>query len=110
MIIDVLYFEGCPNHVPARDLVQSVLTELGMTAEVRDVKVTDAADAQSKGFLGSPSVRLDGIDVEPSAAGNERFGMMCRVYRYQDIASGIPPREMIETALQTARMREFGDA
>lgn len=109
MIIDVLYFEGCPNRAPARELVERVLSEHGLTAEIRDIEVTDAADAQSKQFLGSPSVRVDGLDVDPSAAGDDRFGLMCRVYRRYDVASGIPPREMIENALMTARLRKSSD-
>ena len=104
MIVDVLYFEGCPNHAPARDLVESVLFEHGMTAEIRDVEVTDAADARGKRFLGSPSVRIDGIDVDPSAARLDRFGLMCRVYRYGNVISGVPPRQMIENALKIARL------
>lgn len=110
MIIDVLYFEGCPNHAPARKLVEHVLSEHGMTAEIRDVEVTDAADAQNKRFLGSPTVRVDGMDVDPSAADADRFGLMCRVYRRNDVASGVPPREMIENALRTAKLRERDDA
>lgn len=109
MIVDVLYFEGCPNRARARDLVEHVLSEYGMTAEIRDVEVTDAADAQSKRFLGSPSVRVDGIDVDPSATGVERFGLMCRVYRSDKIASGVPPRQMIENALRTAQLRKNDD-
>jgi hypothetical protein len=99
MIVDVLYFEGCPNHAPARDLVERVLSEHSMTAEIRDVEVTDAADAQGKRFLGSPSVRIDGVDVDPSAIGLKGFGLMCRVYRDGNLVSGVPPRRMIENAL-----------
>lgn len=103
MIIDVLYFEGSPNHAPARDLVERILLEHGMTAEIRDVEITDPADAQRKRFLGSPSVRVDGVDVDPSAAGVDRFGLVCRVYRCKDGAAGVPPREMIENALRVVR-------
>jgi hypothetical protein len=105
MIVDVLYFEGCPNHAPARDLVESVLSEHGMTAEIRDVEVADAADARRKRFLGSPSVRVDGVDVDPSAIGLERFGLMCRVYRDGNVVSGVPPRRMIEKALTNVATR-----
>lgn len=110
MIVDVLYFGGCPNHALTRDLVKNVLFEHGMIAEVRDVEVTDAVDAQRKQFLGSPTVRVNGIDVDPSAAGVDRFGLMCRVYRRNDVASGVPSREMIENALRTALLREVDDA
>ena len=63
MRIEVLYFEGCPNHEPAVERVQQVLKEEAISAEVLEVKVSDASTAQEFGFLGSPSVRVDGLDV-----------------------------------------------
>jgi hypothetical protein len=104
VIVDVLYFEGCPNHVRARNLVETVLSEHGVIAEIRVVCVIDAADAEEKRFLGSPSVRIDGIDVDPSVSLVERFGMMCRIYRQAGSLSGVPPREMIEDALTSPRL------
>ena len=106
MIVDVLYFEGCPNHTAARALVESVLLEHGLTAEVRDVEVVDPEDAVDKRFLGSPTVRVDDVDVDPSAAYLDRFGLMCRVYRHGNLVSGVPPRRMMEDALQIARSRK----
>jgi len=109
MIVDVLYFDGCPNHEPARNLVENVLSEHGIAAEIRDVEVTGAADAQDKRFLGSPTVRVDGIDVDPSAARLDRFGLMCRVYRHGNVASGVPPRWMIENAVSNATAKPRRD-
>jgi hypothetical protein len=40
-----------PNHAPAIERVNEVLSELGMLAEVADVRVSDAATAKSIGFL-----------------------------------------------------------
>ncbi len=97
-----MYFDGCPNHAPARDLVESVLSERRIVAQIRDIEITDSADARDKRFLGSPTVRVDGIDVDPSAARLDHFGLMCRVYRYGKVASGVPPRQMIESAVSNA--------
>jgi hypothetical protein len=102
VIVELLYFEGCPNHAPARELVERVITEYGISAEIRDIEVTDAMDAQNQRFLGSPTVRFDGVDVDPSAAALDCFGLMCRVYRVGRSSSGVPSREMIESALTKA--------
>lgn len=109
MIVDVLYFDGCPNHAAARELVESVLSEHGIAAQIRDIEITDSADALEMRFLGSPSIRVEGIDVDPSAARLDRFGLMCRVYRDGIVASGVPPRKMIENALGNAAAKLRND-
>ena len=73
MKVEILYFSGCPNHVPAVDRVREVLQQEGTPADMVEVEVKDAATAQQVGFLGSPSIRVDGQDVEPSGAGGSRF-------------------------------------
>ena len=65
--VEILYFDGCPNHEPARDLVEQVAAELGLQAQIELVEVPDADTATRLRFLGSPSVRVDGRDVEPGA-------------------------------------------
>ncbi len=102
MIVDVLYFEGCPHHAQARDLVEDVLAECGIPPTIRDVDVNDAADAQKLKFLGSPSIRVDGVDVDPSSVALNNYGLMCRVYRHGGVVSGIPSRMMIEVAVKNA--------
>src|SRR5260370_42562099 len=95
MRIEVLYFEGCPNHAPALELVRQVLKEEAISAEVSEVNVSDASTAQELGFLGSPSVRVDGLDVEPAARSVRDYGMMCRTYVVDGRREGSPPRDML---------------
>jgi len=54
MKIEVLYFEGCPNHRPAVERVKEALKEEALAGEVVEVNVPDEAAAQALGFLGSP--------------------------------------------------------
>jgi hypothetical protein len=54
MKIEVLYFDGCPNHEPAVERIHELLREEGISAEVVEVNVSDASIAQKVGFLGSP--------------------------------------------------------
>jgi hypothetical protein len=110
VIIELLYFDGCPNHVPARSLVETVLADHAVAAEIREVEVRDPADAQSKRFLGSPTIRVDGIDIEPEVAHRDIFGMVCRIYRDGIVLRGVPPRQLIEGAMQKAlATRSAGD-
>lgn len=102
MKIEILYFEGCPNHRPAVERVKEVLKAEGAAAEVVEVNVPDEAAARSLGFLGSPSIRMNGLDVEPSARSSKDFGMMCRTYTEGGRSQGLPSRELIRKALQEA--------
>jgi copper chaperone CopZ len=108
MRIEILYFDGCPNHESAVQLVRDMLTEEGMAAQVDEVKVPDEASARAIGFLGSPSIRVNGLDVEPAARSLSESGMMCRTYMVGGHRQGLPSREMIQAALREAQSGSRG--
>jgi len=100
MKIEVLYFDGCPNHKPAVERVRQVLAEEGLSAEVLEVNVSEPAIAQKVGFLGSPSIRVNGLDVEPEARRKRACGMVCRTYAVNGQREGLPSREMLRQAMR----------
>src|SRR5712672_3208825 len=102
MKIEVLYFDGCPNHKPAVKRVRQLLREEDLSAEVLEVNVSDASIAQRVGFLGSPSVRVNGLDVEPEARAAREYGMMCRTYSVDGRREGLPSREVLRVAIREA--------
>ncbi len=65
--VEVLFFDGCPNHGPAVDLAKEVVADLVPDVQVEEVEVRDAEDAARLRFLGSPTIRVDGMDIEPEA-------------------------------------------
>ncbi len=96
--VQVLYFAGCPNHEPAVMLVREVAAELGIDAEVVEVEVTGQADAQRSRFLGSPTIQVDGVDIEPEARDRVDYAFSCRTYQ----GEGLPDRAMVAAALREA--------
>ncbi len=99
MKVEVLYLKGCPNHEPAVEQVRKALLGEGLEARVDEVEITDPAMAQEMNFLGSPSVRIDGIDIEPGARGVRTFGFGCRTYSdTEGKRSGLPPLGLIRQA------------
>jgi copper chaperone CopZ len=102
MKIEVLYFDGCPHHRPAVERVRRALREEGLSAEVEEINVPDVASAQALGFLGSPTIRIDGRDIEPAARASVSFGLMCRTYMEGGVPAGVPPMELIRAALHEA--------
>ena len=63
-LVEILYFDGCPHHEQTTSRVERVAAELGLRPEIRLVKVADAEAAARQRFLGSPTVRVNGEDVE----------------------------------------------
>ena len=100
--VEILYFDGCPNHEPARALVEQVAAELGLQPEIELVEVADADTARQLRFLGSPSVRVDGRDIEPGADERSDFVLSCRVYRSERGLVGQPEADWIRSALREA--------
>jgi Domain of unknown function (DUF2703) len=105
MKVEILYFSGCPNHVPAVERVREVLKQEGTPADMIEVEVKDMPTAQKIGFLGSPSVRVNGQDIEPAVRGSDGFGIICRTYIESGQRFGVPPPEWIRAALWEARGR-----
>lgn|SRR5258708_772515 len=100
MTVEVLYFEGCPNHQPAVERVQAILREEGISSQISQVEVPDSETARQLRFLGSPSIRVNGVDVEPGAAQSEAFGLACRTYQAGCCHSGVPSPEVIRQAIR----------
>ncbi len=95
MKISILHFEDCPNHPPIVEMARRVVAEHDLNVEVEEVEVL-ADDVVRHRFLGSPTVQVDGVDIEPAARERTDFAMSCRVYA---TPSGLPPQEMLLNAL-----------
>ena len=102
MTVEVLYFPGCPHYLPTVQRVREVLDQERIVATTSELQVADATIASRIGFLGSPSVRVNGADVEPSARGVRDYGLMCRIYIVDGRREGLPSREMIRLAIRGA--------
>jgi hypothetical protein len=98
MRIEVLYIDACPHFPATVDAVKRALGQFGLTCPVIEMSVTDQKIAVHIGFLGSPTVRIDGLDIEPSARQGTTFGMMCRTYE----GSGVPSEDLIRSAITKA--------
>jgi len=100
--VEILYFEGCPNYKPARALVEQLATQLRIEPEIRLVEVADSDAAVELRFLGSPTVRVDGVDVEPGAERRHDFALSCRIYRSGHGVAEQPDERWVREALAEA--------
>ena len=97
--IEILSFEGCPNRKHAIRLVSEAVAEAGSDAEVRLIDVPDAETAMRTRFLGSPTIRVNGHDIEPGADERTDFVLGCRVFRAAGALTGQPDPRWLRDAL-----------
>ncbi len=103
MRAELLWWAGCPSTERARELLAEALERNGLdpgTIEMREINT--AEDASAEGFVGSPTIRLDGVEVAPEP--NEPAGLTCRVYRTRDgRVSPVPDPQDIDDAVRNAK-------
>lgn len=85
MKIEILYVPGCPNYEPAVERVRKTLLAEAVQGEIRGVAINSQAGANAQLFPGSPTIRINGNDVE--AQPGTTPSLACRLYANQ---SGLP--------------------
>jgi hypothetical protein len=87
--VELLYFDGCPNWTVAEERLHEALRSVDREGvHVAKVRVSSPQEAEELGFIGSPTIRFDGVD--PFASGGELVGLACRVYATPDGLGGSP--------------------
>jgi hypothetical protein len=102
MKVEVLYFDGCPSHDALLPHLRELLERAGVGAEVALHRVDSVEEAERERFLGSPTLRIDGEDVEPGAEHRTDFGMKCRLFPTPEGLRGMPVDEWVLAALARA--------
>jgi len=91
-----------PSAKAAVAVVNELVKELSIDADVHEVRVESLEEATRLGFLGSPTIRVAGKDVEPGADRRGDYALACRVYRTSAGTAGVPDRAWIQEALSAA--------
>jgi hypothetical protein len=101
--VELLWWRGCPSTGRARDELRDAMRAAGLDpATLREREVDSDAAAAAGRFVGSPTVRVDGRDVQPPGE-EEPWGLTCRVYRLRDGRySPTPDPADVRAALEAA--------
>ncbi len=100
--IEILAREDCPNRGMAISVVERVVDETGVPAEIAVVDVTSEDEAYALRLPGSPTVLVDGRDVDPGPTAAAEFSLDDRMYRTQRGLSGWPEPQWVRDALLRA--------
>ena len=101
MKIEFLYFDDCPNHEKAFALLQEILRDAAIDATIERIEIKDDEDAVKRKFVGSPTIRINGVDVQ-QIENDHVFGRTCRTYVVDGAFTRLPSRAMIENTLRDA--------
>ena len=100
MRVSFLYYEECPSHDLALERLREVMAEEGISDEVEVLKVETEDQARELRFVGSPTIRVDGQDIDSPS--DPRYALTCRAYRLEDDRiSPLPSKDMIRRALRS---------
>jgi hypothetical protein len=98
MRVELLYSDGDPAAMPARQNLVEVLTEDAFETPIQMVAVASVADAELLEMRGSPMIRIDGFDIEPGWEGP--VGLAPRAY---GDGGPVPGKDLIRRAVERAR-------
>jgi hypothetical protein len=98
--VELYYWAGCPSYPEALELLRDVIAERGLDLEIELHEVTTQEEAERLAFPGSPTIKIDGRDVDAAGA-RGRAMLACRIYRLSDgRVSPVPARDALEAALR----------
>ena len=102
MRIELLWFRDCPNHAAAEAMLREVLREQGVAARIERIEVPDLETGNRVCFPGSPTIRVNGRDVEPGWGRCSECTPRCRLYATAEGLRGLPERRWVEDAVRAA--------
>ena len=104
--VELLFWDGCPSHPQALADLRAAMAGLGLDPDAVVVREVDTDQrAEDDQFVGSPTIRIDGEDVDPPPD-DEPIGLSCRVYRLGDgRISPTPDPAVVRKALENAMTR-----
>ena len=98
MKIELFYFKGCPTYNETAANLRRALDELDIKDNFKMIEVVDLQDAVTKKFLGSPTIRINGTDLE-GKEGDYIFG--CRIYAIDGKITGTPTKNHILSKIKS---------
>jgi hypothetical protein len=99
--VQLLVVGDCPNEGPAAMLLRRALDDVDLSAVAFSTRVIGTQqEAEQAGFLGSPTILIDGRDPFPEPG--RAPALACRIYRGESGPSGVPALEPLRQALKQA--------
>jgi hypothetical protein len=116
--VEYLWWAECPSHEEGAELLRSALAAEVLEANIVSIEITGEDEAQRLQFIGSPTFRVGGQDLDPQpmpTGSASLYGMTCRAYRREDGRIAPLPtlswlRQALRQALQQAKTDDLTGA
>jgi len=103
--VELLVVPDCPNEWGALSVLRLAFDRVGLAAQsVRMTVIASQEQVQERGFVGSPTILINGVD--PFRVAGQSPAYACRVYATPAGLSGLPPLDEVISALTAASNRE----
>lgn len=101
--LEFMYFEDCPSYQQTLENFIGVLTELDINVDLELVNVESSEQAKQLGFYGSPTIKIDGANLE-SRTGDYSYN--CRLYDVDGKLTGVLPKDYLREKLRALRLQD----
>lgn len=105
MKVELLFLSDCPNYLETWSILEDVLQSEGVSVPIEMIRVQTAEDAQRLRFPGSPTIRVNGRDIEDGIERKLHYGLRYRGYERSAKPRCMPGRALIRKAVNE-RLRE----
>ena len=107
MKVEILYIDGEPLKQKVEKMVQQALDEVGVSgAQVVPTLVKTYAQAETLKFVGSPTLRVNDVDIEPDIDRITEFGLNPRTYKNKGVEQDLPDLRLLKEAVRRAKKDE----
>jgi hypothetical protein len=84
MRVELIYWPECPSHGRATEMLTDAMRTLDLDpASIEATAINTPEEARALRFVGSPTIRVDGVDIQPPPV-DQHFSLTCRLYRRRD--------------------------
>lgn len=101
--IDILFIRGCPGYKYVKKYIEEIVTDESIYAEINLIQIEKEEDARNLHFIGSPTVRVNGEDVEKGFIDTKDYGLKSRIYYIDGKPFYYPSKSMILNAIKKAK-------
>jgi len=102
MRVELLYYPECPSHERALERLQEALQAEGVDTPVEVIRIDTQAEAEAHRFVGSPTIRINGVEIDPQP--QLPYRLTCRTFVHEDgRLSPLPSLTMLRRAIRQAK-------
>ena len=99
-----MYFDDCPSWKNALITLEAIVEEYEISSKISLIRVETQEEAELHEFVGSPTIRVDYVDLFPTQ--QDEYALGCRIYQTPEELMRWPTNEMLIEKLKPMMSEE----